>query len=81
MEKLTMCDYINHKTFMNIKDIGGFYELLMKSSIVYEDGVSPAFYTLLDYKIDSYKYIMLFSKYDNNSHIQTDKINDTPPNS
>jgi len=78
---LTMCDYINHPSFMHIKETNGHYEILMKSIIKKDEVGKPYFFTLVGDKIDTYKYNIIFTKHDNNkSFIQTNKNNDISPN-
>lgn len=72
---LTMCDYINHVTFMHIEDVGDCYKLLMKSLVASYDEPRPAFYTLTNKEIATYKYYILFNKNDNYQTLQeADKI-------
>lgn len=60
--KLTFCDYINHPSFIQLKDAGDFFEVKMKSIVCYTGTEKPFFKSIDDKIVPEYKYIILFSK-------------------
>lgn len=61
---LSFCDFLNHVTFMGIKDEGEYFEITMKSIVSYKGVEKPVFKTFNDKIVDTYKYRVIFLKRD-----------------